>query len=161
MKKIMFAADGSKSAQGAAELARKFLEAWPQATVEVVYVIQVHSIWSDGPSVLVDELTKDVKENSLAPLWGQLDRVHFRHVVDVASPAVVLSRLAKEEGFDLIIAGSHGRNRVNRLLLGSVSHELVHRSEVPVLIARYQPPNPTIRVAWSSEKFSNRMTSWK
>jgi len=38
--------------------------------------------------------------------------------------------------YDLIIVGSHGRKGLDRFLLGSVSHGIVHRAPVPVLVVR-------------------------
>lgn len=38
--------------------------------------------------------------------------------------------------YDLIVVGSHGRTGVDRFLLGSVSHGIVHRADVSVLVIR-------------------------
>jgi nucleotide-binding universal stress UspA family protein len=38
--------------------------------------------------------------------------------------------------FDLIVVGSHGRKGLNRFLLGSVSHGIVHRAGCSVLVVR-------------------------
>ena len=40
------------------------------------------------------------------------------------------------EGYDLIVMGSRRRKGIKRLLLGSVSHTVVHRSQPPVLVLR-------------------------
>ena len=37
---------------------------------------------------------------------------------------------------DLLMIGSHGRKGVERFLLGSISHALLHRAQCPVLIVR-------------------------
>lgn len=39
-------------------------------------------------------------------------------------------------GFDLLVVGSHGRKRLDRFLLGSVSHSVSHRAACPVLVVR-------------------------
>ena len=39
-------------------------------------------------------------------------------------------------GYDTIIMGSRRRKGIKRLLLGSVSHSVVHRSDCPVLVLR-------------------------
>ena len=52
------------------------------------------------------------------------------------SPAETISALAEEEGFDLVVVGSRGRNAVARLFLGSVADRLVHICKKPVLIVR-------------------------
>ncbi|WP_456475517.1 universal stress protein [Candidatus Pyrohabitans sp.] len=44
--------------------------------------------------------------------------------------------LKAEEDYDLVLVGSRGMGRVNRLLLGSVSSKLVAASSKPVLVVR-------------------------
>lgn len=39
-------------------------------------------------------------------------------------------------GYDLIVVGSHGRTGLDRFLLGSVSHGIVHRAAISVLVVR-------------------------
>jgi nucleotide-binding universal stress UspA family protein len=47
------------------------------------------------------------------------------------------ARIAEEaKGFDLVVAGSHGRKGLDRFLLGSVSHAIVHRAPGSVLLIR-------------------------
>jgi nucleotide-binding universal stress UspA family protein len=43
---------------------------------------------------------------------------------------------AAATGHDLIVVGSHGRTGVDRFLLGSVSHGIVHRAGCSVLVVR-------------------------
>ncbi len=43
---------------------------------------------------------------------------------------------AKDDGADLIVAGSHGRSGLETLLIGSVATKLVTMAHVPVLIVR-------------------------
>jgi nucleotide-binding universal stress UspA family protein len=42
--------------------------------------------------------------------------------------------VAKERDCDLIVMGSHGRHGVSRLLLGSVTHRVLLRTDLPVLV---------------------------
>lgn len=44
--------------------------------------------------------------------------------------------------FDLVVLGSHGRSRLNRFLLGSVSAGVLRETTVPLLVARQPQPGP-------------------
>ncbi|MFQ6117464.1 MAG: universal stress protein [Candidatus Bipolaricaulia bacterium] len=51
-------------------------------------------------------------------------------------PAEVILDYVQEKGIDLIVMGTHGRRGLDRLLLGSVAGEVVHRAMVPVMTVR-------------------------
>ena len=44
-----------------------------------------------------------------------------------------------EAGVDLVVMGTHGRRGFNRLMLGSVAEEALHRAEKPYLMFRHAP----------------------
>jgi nucleotide-binding universal stress UspA family protein len=50
------------------------------------------------------------------------------------SPADVICERAKALAVDLIIMGTRGRGRIQRALLGSVSEDVLLRSEIPVTV---------------------------
>lgn len=52
------------------------------------------------------------------------------------SPDSRIVETAEETGADLIVLGSHGYRRWERLLLGSVSHSVVHHAPCSVMIVR-------------------------
>src|SRR5579859_938993 len=54
--------------------------------------------------------------------------------------AATLTRVAEEWNADLIVTGSSRMGDAASLVLGSVSHELLHSSDVPVLIAQRVRP---------------------
>lgn len=59
--------------------------------------------------------------------------VPFDAIVRVASPVEGILAQARESGAGLIIMGTHGRTGFRRLIIGSVSEEVMRRSEVPVI----------------------------
>lgn len=51
-------------------------------------------------------------------------------------PAQSILEAASAEQVDMIVLGSHGRGPIGRLLLGSVSQEVVRQATVPVVVIR-------------------------
>ena len=68
--------------------------------------------------------------------------VHVETRLLQGAPATQIVRFAKDEDYDLIVMGTHGRRGVARLLLGSVAACVVQTSECPVLTVR-RPAQPT------------------
>lgn len=54
--------------------------------------------------------------------------------VATGEPGKVLAEQSKH--VDLLVVGSHGRNRLERFFLGSVSHSVVHRAACSILVIR-------------------------
>ena len=55
------------------------------------------------------------------------------------SPDSRIVETAEEIAADLVVVGSHGYSRWERLLLGSVSDSVVHHSPCSVLVVRTPP----------------------
>ncbi len=58
------------------------------------------------------------------------DRIH----VPQGKPARALARLATDGRFDLLLVGTHGRRGLERMLIGSVAHGVLHRAPCPVVV---------------------------
>lgn len=57
-------------------------------------------------------------------------RLHF------GDPATTIVSLAKEEQVNLIAMASHGRSGLSRLLMGSIAHDVLRQSHLPVMLIR-------------------------
>ena len=64
------------------------------------------------------------------------EEIHFFVHARIGTAAEEILDLAKEVGADMIIVGSHGRTGVRRVLLGSVSEQIVRGAKCAVIIAR-------------------------
>jgi nucleotide-binding universal stress UspA family protein len=62
--------------------------------------------------------------------------VPYEAEVVVGVPAEAIRELARTRNVDLIVVGSRGRGAVTGAVLGSVSANIVHRADRPVLVAR-------------------------
>ena len=55
----------------------------------------------------------------------------------IGTPFVEIIRYAREQSIDLIILGTHGRNALASMLLGSVAEKVVRKASCPVLTVRH------------------------
>ncbi len=68
------------------------------------------------------------------PLYEQtLAGPHYETELIHGAPAPAIAELARRRNADEIVVGARGRGRV-RALLGSVSHELIHIADRPVVV---------------------------
>jgi nucleotide-binding universal stress UspA family protein len=54
--------------------------------------------------------------------------------IQAGHPADTLVRVAREEGFDLIVLGRRGLTPVQRWMLGSVSERVLRYAHCPVMV---------------------------
>lgn len=129
----------------AAELATKF-----GASIELLHVDEPPS-WQgfvipelvvSMPNEASTSLHKFVQtrtQRALEHLVEALRRAgvtQVRHRTEAGEPGAVILRLAKEEQFDLIVMGTHGRKGIERLVMGSVAEGVVRQAQCPVLTVR-------------------------
>ncbi|MCB1290723.1 universal stress protein [Mycolicibacterium sp.] len=70
----------------------------------------------------------------VAPLAAKYPNAHVNKVFQDVSPAKGLADLSREA--QLLVVGSHGRGKLSDAILGTVSQNLVHHAECPVLVVR-------------------------
>jgi hypothetical protein len=64
------------------------------------------------------------------------DGVAADSVVKEGNPAKAIVEAASENECDLIVLGSHGRTGLDRILMGSVSQQVIVQAKCPVLVAK-------------------------
>ena len=79
----------------------------------------------------------DHAHTTLADLAGKQDKeVQWEPLVTVGPTVSEISRLVSEKDIDLAISASHGRSGLKRLVLGSVTEELMRTLSCPLLVVR-------------------------
>ena len=81
----------------------------------------------------------EILEKNAAYIEGLAERLRTmgyqaHGVAVVGAPATVILQQATTLRSDLILMGTRGRQGITRLVLGSVSHEVLHKMPCPVLV---------------------------
>ena len=136
---ILVGVDRSAHARVALEQAIDLATAEGAAlTVVIAYSGRIQ--WGPAPlsPELVDEYLKGVQDDAKAIAADTTATIPSKLSAQVlivdGSPAQALLDQAAAGKHDLIVVGSRGRGDASSLLLGSVSHAVLHHSRVPVLI---------------------------
>ena len=88
----------------------------------------------------VDQPNETVQKSMNAFLAEKFAGMDATGVILVGRPSEELVKLAEEKGADLIVMGTHGRAGFDRLLFGSVAHEVVRAAPCPVMTIRPEKP---------------------
>jgi nucleotide-binding universal stress UspA family protein len=65
---------------------------------------------------------------------GAESTVRIRKIVEPGVPASTVTYWARNEKTDLIVMSSHGRTGLSRVLMGSVTEQVLRKSPCPVLV---------------------------
>lgn len=142
VKKILCATDGSRPANTAADVAIELAKGLgvPLTFLSVSMVSPERAarspFWDD---VLMEEADAQLH----VELHGPMERARKAGVKE-ADCAIAFGRnvveavlaYAKEKGYDHIVIGASGKTGLERVVLGSVSHGIIHAAECPVTVVR-------------------------
>ena len=145
--KILLATDGTKHSDSAVETIKNF-QFSETDEIKIVSVVDMAlplaiDIYA-GYVPTTSEIETTARENAEKVLETTSQKIREIVSADVfisteilfGSPDSRIVETAEKIGADLIIVGSHGYNRWERLLLGSVSDSVVHHAPCSVLVVR-------------------------
>ena len=137
IKKILVPLDGSRNSVRGFDMAI-FLARQCGATITGVYS---HSISSNTEFPTVKSLQKKVPKQVTAFLEGMKTKaakkgVVFNYAILKGKPEYTIVKMAHRKKFDIIVIGSRGQGAAREIFFGSVSHNVLHKSKIPVLIVK-------------------------
>jgi nucleotide-binding universal stress UspA family protein len=153
MSTVVVAYDGSPSARKAVELA-----AGRTTAEDKLVVVHAYKVPPEWHSLSYYE---DLVERTLEQASALMDRIEddcpalrgrdWEPDIIEGRPAEVICRVARHRHADEIVLGSRGLSALAGLM-GSVSHEVLHRAECPVLViperaVKQQPETATAGAA--------------
>lgn len=87
---------------------------------------------------VVDQYYAEQGEKVLGPVDKYLKRhgINFTTAVKVGPAGETIAKVAETGGFDLIMMGTQGHGALGKLVMGSVSTQVLASCHVPVLLVR-------------------------
>jgi nucleotide-binding universal stress UspA family protein len=137
IRRILLATDLSSASEAATDQALQ-LAADLHADLLIVSVIDSASPFSDGVGPARMDQRRAAREIAAQAIVirGRTAGVHVRFLVWEGEPGPAIVEAATAEATDVVVVGTHGRSRVGRLVLGSVSDYVVRHAPRPILIVR-------------------------
>lgn len=140
--RILVPTDGSPQAQEAIDYA---MREFPDATFVALTVLNPTEMGAGGTEMGMASYADqwmEAEEKRAEERFEELDTLAADRGVSletdtvIGRPARAIVDYAEEHDIDQIVMGSHGRDGVSRILLGSVAETVVRRSPCPVTVAR-------------------------
>jgi len=151
--RVLLATDGSKRGSSATEMLKSIalgdgdeVKIVSVVDMAVPLAIDIYGGYlpdsSDLEKAARENATK-ILDDTTATVKGIFEgkKIAINSEVLYGSPESRIVETAEKEGSDLIIIGSHGYNRWERLLLGSVSDSVIHHAPCSVLVVRAPAEN--------------------
>jgi len=138
---ILVPVDGSATANKAADAAAT-LASEIEAKVTVIHVVHTYPYagfgagFAEGQSLYLAAATASAND-SIASVRDKMQGKGIAVETRVVESNVVwrgVVETTEAVGADLIVMGTHGRSKIDRLLLGSVTQRVLSHASVPVMV---------------------------
>lgn len=111
------------------------------AKLRVLHAIEPFPYAAEGITVVdVTELARQAEQAFHATVWPKVTYGAAEPVVRHGPAIAVVEQEAIEWPADLVVVGAHGRGRIERMLLGSVSEGILNALPASVLVVRGAGP---------------------
>jgi nucleotide-binding universal stress UspA family protein len=135
-KKVLWATDGSEAARRALPVARSIAQTYG-ARLLVIHVSEVlfggapdaviaAQESADALNVVLRQKVEDLKRAGVTAEFVSTE-------VTMRGAAYAIAEFARDQGVDLIVAGTRGNSPLVRVLVGSVTRRLLELAPCPVL----------------------------
>lgn len=142
IENYLVATDGSDNALRAAKHAAEMMKCNPNAKVTVLYVrpraadMVVHHPFVNAQ--IADDEINQVAQSAVKKTVAVFEEALLKvnSVIITGEPGSDIAEYAKDNGFGIIIMGTRGLSNLRGIIMGSVSHQILHFSDVPVLFVK-------------------------
>jgi nucleotide-binding universal stress UspA family protein len=142
-KKILVPVDGSADSLKALKFAESMTEKLGSEVVllhvselnpyQLMYDTVISPLpWLNEAASMLEAHAKEVIEKAKSHVPALANKLQVKTMI--GNPGEIIPQVAEENGCDLILMGTRGLSDLKGLIMGSVSHRVLQRSKVPVLI---------------------------
>ncbi|HXQ30197.1 MAG TPA: universal stress protein [Gemmatimonadales bacterium] len=142
-KRVLAAVDTSPDAARATIAAAERLAAFVGAEVRVVSVLEPLPIVPDVPNYDLTTYYAMLEDHLTREIWPLVRTSGARKVSRYGRPGDEIAAEVAEWSADLLVVGSHGKDWIDRLLIGSVTEALLNHLPTSMLVV---PLKSTVRV---------------
>ena len=139
IKRILVPTDFSESAKHALTYGVSFAREY-KAELILVHVVETLTVGyaSDLFPVPMAEVFDEISgyaKTEIGKLAAEIRQkeVSVREMVLQGKPSAEIVRIAKEEGVDIIVLGTHGKGMLDQALFGSTAERVIRKAPCPVL----------------------------
>jgi len=142
LSKILVPVDGSENSKRAAAFAAGMAGGADGARVTLLQVIvpveKYLKFYADLPMPQVEDDLKQYAEESIAEAAHAFTAKDLPVESDIVygDPGEAIAKYAADHGFDQIVMGTRGMGDLKGLILGSVSHQVIHFAKCPVTLVK-------------------------
>ncbi|MBW2092677.1 MAG: universal stress protein [Deltaproteobacteria bacterium] len=140
-KKILFPIDFSEVQEDMIDYVLTTAEKF-ESEIYILYVVRDLTYFTelDVPHPSIYSFNQDIQKGAEKKMKAFCDE-HFQgkkysyHIL-VGDPATEVVNFIEENGIELVIMGTHGRQGLNRIVFGSMAEKIARNSPVPILIIK-------------------------
>jgi nucleotide-binding universal stress UspA family protein len=133
-KNLLLATDGSPSCEAAVDRAIEIAKEQSANLTAVSVVYTNDEYLALAPGIVEDLISKAKEKLATINQKGKEAGVEINTVIKEGEAYEAITTLAQNSNVDLIVMGSHGKKRLQRLLMGSVTERTIGYAACPVLV---------------------------
>ena len=132
-KSILLAADGSENSFRAAEETLNFIN--EDTTVTILNVIQIEK---SKDAVLHGGNTINQQKDKIAKVIElyESNNVDYNVIFERGIPEESVVKVSNSGDYNIIVLGNRGLNALQGMMMGSVSHKVAKKANIPVMIVK-------------------------